>query len=668
MKNAASFWLIYLLITVSLNSWSQENRIPGELIIQLKENNLKSATTVNELEQQFDIYDFQLSGHLSDRMQLWDASYNPAMRGDDLLKALRSHPGVSLAQYNHRMEIREQITDTIPNDTLFDKQWGLHNTGQTGGIADADVDAPEAWAITQGGRTVLGDTIVVAVVDGGMDLNHEDLKPNLWTNYGEIPGNGEDDDGNGYVDDIHGWNAYSDTSNIPKDDHGAHVAGIISAKGGNETGVTGVSWHSQIMSVAASSSSEKTVIKGYSYIHKMRSLYNETNGKEGAFVVATNSSFGVNYGDPEEYPIWGAMYDSLGAKGILNAAATANIGMDIDEKGDVPTAMESDYMISVTNTTDEDEKNSGAGYGRTTIDLGAPGTSVYSTTSGNSYGYKSGTSMATPHVTGAIALLFSNADSAMIEAYREKPDSIAFKIKEYLLYNVDPLPALEGITVSGGRLNLYNSLMAMDSVPVGPQMVISNDSLERRMRSKETDTLHLSVYNSGGGTMNYHVAISDSAQWISTDFETGTLYRMETDTIDFSIAGDSLDPGKHTGEIYFVHNEDTLTTTVTVEIELSTDIELPEADKNVSLKIAPNPFDQFSRITLFSNNKTHSRVTIYNISGQMVKNLFEGEFSGKKQWIWNGTNQSGVSASPGIYFVRVVLQDRIYTKKLILQR
>ncbi len=647
---------------------SQDRIVPGELMIQVNVKDYNPSEAINLLEQDYKNYDLHSSRNLSKRVKIWLFTFDSSKDSKKLLDEIRHHPAVSLAQFNHRLERREMSSDTVPNDPDFDNLWGLHNSGQSGGVEDADVDAPEAWTMTQGGMTVLGDTIVAAIVDGGMDLDHEDLDTNLWTNYHEIPDNGIDDDSNGYIDDVHGWNAYSSSGDIPGDNHGTHVSGTVSARGDNEIGVAGVNWNAQLMPVAASSSFESTVVEGYSYVLDMRALYNETEGDSGAFVVSTNASFGVNYGDPDDYPIWGAMYDSLGYEGVLSTGATMNIGVNVDDVGDVPTAMESDYLISVTNTTDEDLKNSGAAYGLTTIDLGAPGTSIYSTEPGNNYGYKTGTSMATPHVTGAIALLFSYADTAMMEAYKENPDSIAHMIKEYLIYNVDPLPTLEGITVSGGRLNLNNSLLAMDTVPIGPEMSLSEDTIEMIMSIPEADTAAVEITNAGGGAMNFEVAIPDSLNWIATDYEIGTLYGAESDTVDFAIAGDSLNAGQHEGEVYFIYGSDTAVVTISVQIGLTTGAEQFSEQAALSLKVAPNPFNHQTRIILFSTGESRARITMHNMTGNLIRVIHDGPLQQKEIWTWDGSAINGNQLSPGIYLLRAIINDRVYTKKLIKRR
>jgi hypothetical protein len=180
---------------------------------------------------------------------------------NDMLEPLNA-----IKEFRNSPFIDKVIPDTkvtrrnIPDDTQFDQQWSLNNTGQSGGTIDADIDAIEAWDISTGGVTPLGDTIVVAIVDGGMLLTHADLIPNLWTNLGEIAGNGIDDDNNGYIDDIHGWNAYSSNGSIPSDGHGTHVAGIVGAKGNNGTNVSGVNWDVKLMAIGGSSGTTSIVL------------------------------------------------------------------------------------------------------------------------------------------------------------------------------------------------------------------------------------------------------------------------------------------------------------------------------------------------------------------------------------------------------------------------
>jgi len=428
--------------------YDDKNYVEGELIVMLDEN-----VDAEQFTNNFVDINLRPKQVLFKDYNIWLLEYDKSKSEpvDALLSVMRKNE-VKVVQFNHYITLRQ----TFPNDPQFVNQWNMHNTGQTGGTPDADIDAPEAWDISTGGVTSLGDTVVVAVVDNGFYLPHQDL--NFWRNWEEIPGNNIDDDGNGYIDDVNGWNVYNNSGNITSSTHGTHVSGIEGAAGNNNLGVAGVNWNVKVMAVQGSSTNEAIVVSAYGYVLKQRLIYNQTNGLHGAFVVSTNSSFGVNYGQPSNYPLWCAFYDSLGNAGILSAAATMNINANVDSTSDIPTACPSDFLISVTNTTHTDVKNSGAAYGLTTIDIGAPGTNVRSTTPNNNYSNLTGTSMASPHVAGTVGLMFAAANSNYIQLGRTQPDSLAKLFKHYMLISVDSLASLQGLILTGGRLNLHKTL------------------------------------------------------------------------------------------------------------------------------------------------------------------------------------------------------------------
>ena len=242
---------------------------------------------------------------------------------------------------------------------------------------------------------------MVAVLEGGgANYDHVDLIDNHWVNDQEIPGNGIDDDDNGYVDDYNGWHSQNNNDNIGGSGHGTSVSGMIGATGNNGAGGVGVNWDVEIMQVDMGFGlSEANVIAAYAYPYEMRMLFNESQGARGAFVVATNASWGIDLADPANYPIWCGFYDTLGEAGILNCGATANQAYNIDTQGDMPTGCTSPYMVSVTAT--QPGRRTFSAYGATTIDLAAPGDNVYLPSGSSNYSAR--TSFASPCVAGAIA-------------------------------------------------------------------------------------------------------------------------------------------------------------------------------------------------------------------------------------------------------------------------
>lgn len=452
--------IVSILISAPLPA-QQLNHRQGEVIVCLHPD-----TDRNSLARRHSILEnkdtrFELTTCLSSDLNIWKATFDyTKIHEQEFLAALNRDPGVAVAQLNHLIKRR----NLVPDDPMFAEQWQWLNDG-TLGIADSDIDAEEAWSVSTGGVTLLGDTIVVAVIDVGVDYMHEDIRENIWMNRQEIPGNRIDDDGNGYVDDVRGWNVLLENDNIEpelfgggvQETHGTEILGIVGAVGNNGIGVAGVNWNIKLMNVFFNSDlNEADMIAAYGYILAQRKLYNETNGQKGAFVVATNLSYGDEDLNPDETPIWCAVYDSLGQHGILNCTATANTSIDIDSIGDVPTSCNSEYMISVTATNSSDQRTFAA-YGKNDIDLAAPGSQLLST-SIPGYDYVTGTSYASPMVAGAIGLLYASPCGDLAGLARTDPAGAALKARSLILDQVDKIASLADDVATGGRLNVFNAL------------------------------------------------------------------------------------------------------------------------------------------------------------------------------------------------------------------
>ena len=362
--------------------------------------------------------------------------YKAELSGQSLgktLDALRNNNKVQLVQPDAKISNK-----MIPNDPSFSQLYGMNNTGQSGGAFDADIDAAEAWDKSTG----TGQTIV-AVIDTGVDYNHPDLRDNIWVNAGEIAGNGRDDDGNGYIDDVRGYDFANNDAN-PMDDngHGTHVSGTIGAVGNNGIGVAGVNWRTKIMPVkflaADGSGYLSAAIDGLNYA--------VANGAR-----LSNNSWG------------GGGYDATLGRAIANAATTGHIfvaasgndGQNNDVTASYPSGYNSNNIVAVAATDHLDNLAYFSNYGVTSVDIAAPGVSILSTLPSNQYGSYSGTSMATPHVTGALSLYWD-----------ANPTATYTQVISALYQNADKVSVLDGYVAGGRRLNVDKLLGG--SAPVGP--------------------------------------------------------------------------------------------------------------------------------------------------------------------------------------------------------
>lgn len=508
MKQLLTLTLAMMLTVISFGQGM--NYVDGEVLIRLEsDGNLKSVIT-NFQTFEGQVTDLKIERQISRHMKIWLLTFDKSINHTRLLDALYMDENIMETQLNHTVEIR----NTTPNDVDFSSQWQYINTGQSGGTAGADLDAELAWDITTGGLTPLGDTIVVAVIDEGFDITHPDFGDNLWRNYNEIPNNGIDDDNNGFIDDFRGWNVHQNNDDVTNGGwHGTPVAGIVGAKGNNGTGVAGMSWNVKVMTIRLTSTVEADVLEAYDYTLQNRMLYNQTNGASGAFVVATNASWGINQGQPSQAPLWCAFYDTLGTHGILNAGATANANFDIDAVGDLPTACPSDYMVAVTNINHNDQKVTSAGYGATTIDLGAFGEGTWTLDDGGGYSDFGGTSGATPHVAGMIGLLYSVPCVSFATLSKTNPDSAALLMKQFLMNGTDANASLSGITVSGGRLNMNGSIQEMLNYCPPSSSCVTPYGLTATSISDTSATLSWSAFIDTITTFSVQYRMAGAANW-----------------------------------------------------------------------------------------------------------------------------------------------------------
>jgi len=350
---------------------------------------------------------------------------------DETVSLYQLDPDVEHAEPNYYRH-----ASATPNDPRFNLQWSLHNVGQTGGAVDADMDGPEAWDQETGNPSV-----VIAVLDTGMDMDHEDLRGNLWMNDGEdwvngSPGNnGLDDDGNGKIDDYYGWDFVNEDNN-PDDDsdgHGTHVAGIMAADGNNGLGVVGVAWSASIMPLKMLSGGQGGLVSD-----EIAAI--DYAIEKGAQII--NASFGGTSFSQLEYNAIKRARDA----GILYVAAAGNSGTNNDTNPVYPASHDLDNIISVACTDGNDQLAGTSNYGQNTVDVAAPGCLIYSTSVKNAYQYRSGTSMATAHVSGMVSLICSQ-DLGLTYS----------QVKDRVVNGVDVKSGLNGFVAAAGRINAYNS-------------------------------------------------------------------------------------------------------------------------------------------------------------------------------------------------------------------
>ena len=531
---------------INLNELSEQGKIKSsQLIVKFKNTVTAVTPQFNPVLQRYSIENIAsfyspskiLAAYKDAFSRLKVISFTKGTNINLAFQQLQEDPDVEYVSPNFTFSLQ-----AAPND-IESRQWSLNNTGQDviysdydgselrrQGKSDADIDAPEAWDIRHDASNT-----VIALIDTGMDYNHEDLAANIWSNPGEIAGNGIDDDGNGYIDDIHGYD-FADNDPDPMDTivnynyenphqwipgdfstggHGTHCAGIIAATGNNGKGITGVTWNTQIMVLKIFGDGEP-----FAFTSDIVSaiLYAADNGAK-----ISNNSYGSTAPNSE----WAnagnkPLFDAISAAndaGMLFVAAAGNNAADLNQNAFTsPAGLELPNIISVAASDENDELASFSNFGSSLVDITAPGVDIYSTFPGNTYRNMSGTSMAAPLVAGAAALIFEQ-NTSLTPA----------EIKAILMNTSDQVESLANASSSGGRLNAHNALSSLSAADGESceSYTTTNDSHVSAGRAyKESAGQTCWGTFCWGGTTTYYATGSDESLGTS-GYSNATLYENE---------------------------------------------------------------------------------------------------------------------------------------------
>lgn len=419
---------------------------PGEIIVKTKPSIYKGMTGSGIAERYganlLEKFDMPRTEMGMDGMEgeLVHLKLPAGMTTAQAMAAMAEDPNIEYAVPNHTYQMEDfvqegeamtadELGQKKPND-LSPKQWDLHNDGQDGGKVDADIDAPEAWAHTTGLPN--GQGPVIAIIDSGVDFNHPELQSNILVNKGEIPDNGIDDDGDGVVDNYWGYNAYDQNGDImDHSGHGTHVAGTIAAAGNNNAGVVGINWTASLMPIR---------------------IFND-NGSTTAAAIIRGINYASSHGARITTNSWGggganeAIREAFQKSECLHMMSAGNSGTNNDVHPHYPSDYDLDNNIAVAASDRNDKLASFSCYGKEKVDVAAPGKDILSTVPGGKYAVYSGTSMATPHVTGTVGLLLAMA-----------PTMSNDEIKTRIMEGGDKIEGLADKIASGARLNANGAL------------------------------------------------------------------------------------------------------------------------------------------------------------------------------------------------------------------
>lgn len=482
---------------VKLPKSSKDDYAEGEFIVKFKENKVKSSKDAKELIQaslktKSNFVVSEVTDLGDDQLQL--VKYEGDLTTQEAMANINvsSNSAIEYVEPNYKMykvgdvdtknlvesvsNINENTPQWKPNDAFYNELWGLKNTGQAvdgiKGVSGVDIRAEQAWDITKGSNTV-----IVGVIDSGVDYNHVDLKSNIALNTKEIPNNGKDDDGNGYKDDYYGWNAINDNGNpMDEDGHGTHCSGTIAAPN-NGIGVVGVAPNVKVLPlkfIGTYSGYTSDAIKCINY------------AKKRGVQVLSNSYGGGSYSQ--------SFYDTIKSFNGTFIAAAGNGGWDQvgdnnDKEAHYPSSYKLPNVVSVAAMNSKGQLDTYSNYGITSVHVGAPGTNILSTYPGNRAAYSSGTSMATPHVAGVAALVKS-----------KYPSYTPAQVKARIESTVSPMGSLKGKVKSGGMVNAAKAVGY--TAPVGdnniPGVALPGSKVQGYLETgKDNHDVYKVYYNKG---------------------------------------------------------------------------------------------------------------------------------------------------------------------------